>query len=507
MSNEIEVNIVDDAGARGRDQFVEVTAAGVSSFNARKGAVTLTEADVEAVLPASTARIYNTIYLVDYGSGVGTGGDDTAAFIAAIAAAETLAGAQEIAFAMKIVLPPVLSLNSAPITTSHGNAIVPLPDFGSSIAYLEIEGAPGGTTIFTSQSGLSYSSSHGPPSVIGGPTTEQLGENFNFGPFVKMSRVTVIPTSANPTISGFDFSRVDGVDLDDVYAVGSEYDITSAPTHFTFGIRLPEGGNGSNVKIGTIGAFAYYAGVVANTAHVVAKSILLNYCVVGLAVTGDTQYNSTLADQHSSVIDYLLTQECTNHIASWSPTAGVISIPAGHQARLNIGLWDVEYGPSGPWYFVANTLLDANSQIYGSAKWWGVNAGGYPVVTGGTHFLIDPLGNPVGNRAAITLERIAAVVTQSATPAIDTDNCTLAIITGLAQAITSMTTNLTGTPWDYQPLTIRITDNGTGRAITWGAGFEASSVALPTTTVAGVMLSCGFFFNPATGKFRLDWKA
>ncbi len=41
-----------------------------------------------------------------------------------------------------------------------------------------------------------------------------------------------------------------------------------------------------------------------------------------------------------------------------------------------------------------------------------------------------------------------STVTQSATPTINTDNMDVASITGLAQAITSMTTNLSGTPTD-----------------------------------------------------------
>ena len=97
---------------------------------------------------------------------------------------------------------------------------------------------------------------------------------------------------------------------------------------------------------------------------------------------------------------------------------------------------------------------------------------------------------------------VVGAVMQSATPSINTDTMSVASITGLAQAITSMTTNLTGTPVDGQSLIIRITDNGTARAITWGASFEASTVALPTTTVISTMLIVGFLWNTATSKWR-----
>ena len=94
-------------------------------------------------------------------------------------------------------------------------------------------------------------------------------------------------------------------------------------------------------------------------------------------------------------------------------------------------------------------------------------------------------------------------VTQSATPTINTDITDVVSITGLAQPITSMTTNLTGVPNPGDLLMIQLTDDGTARAITWGAKFESSgTVPLPTTTVAGTMLVMGFVWNTATNKWR-----
>ncbi len=83
-------------------------------------------------------------------------------------------------------------------------------------------------------------------------------------------------------------------------------------------------------------------------------------------------------------------------------------------------------------------------------------------------------------------------VTQSATPSTNTDNGDIFTITALAQAITSMTTNLTGTPVDGEKIEFRITDNGTARAITWGAKFASTTVTLPTTTVISTRLRVSF---------------
>ena len=83
--------------------------------------------------------------------------------------------------------------------------------------------------------------------------------------------------------------------------------------------------------------------------------------------------------------------------------------------------------------------------------------------------------------------------TQSATPTINTDNGDIFEIVALAQAITSMTTNLSGTPVEGDMIEIIFKDNATARAITWGASYAASgNVALPTTTVLSVPLAVLF---------------
>lgn len=91
--------------------------------------------------------------------------------------------------------------------------------------------------------------------------------------------------------------------------------------------------------------------------------------------------------------------------------------------------------------------------------------------------------------------------TQSATPTINSDNTDVASITALAQAITSMTTNLSGTPSAGDFLEVQITDNGTARAITWGTSFAATTVALPTTTVISTLLRVLFEWDTVSAKW------
>ncbi len=107
-------------------------------------------------------------------------------------------------------------------------------------------------------------------------------------------------------------------------------------------------------------------------------------------------------------------------------------------------------------------------------------------------------------QGAISSTRITKRVSTEASaaePTINTDNVEFHSVTAQAEAITSFTTNLSGTPTEAQTLWIAITGTA-ARAITWGASFEASTVALPTTTVTTARLDVGFVFNTVTSKWR-----
>jgi hypothetical protein len=104
----------------------------------------------------------------------------------------------------------------------------------------------------------------------------------------------------------------------------------------------------------------------------------------------------------------------------------------------------------------------------------------------------------------LTNKRITARIgttTSSATPTINTDNVDFYSLTAQTVDITSFTTNLSGTPTDGQTLWIAITGTA-ARAITWGASFEASTIALPTTTVTTARLDVAFIWNSVTSKWR-----
>lgn len=112
------------------------------------------------------------------------------------------------------------------------------------------------------------------------------------------------------------------------------------------------------------------------------------------------------------------------------------------------------------------------------------------VKTGGKARILDSSGVEVPLSSSIT-----STITSHATPSINTDACDIFTITAQAEAITSMTTNLTGTPVNGQKLIIRIKDDGTARAITWGASFASRGATLPTTTTLGKYSYIGLIYN------------
>ena len=110
----------------------------------------------------------------------------------------------------------------------------------------------------------------------------------------------------------------------------------------------------------------------------------------------------------------------------------------------------------------------------------------------------------ISDTQALSNKRVikrVGTTTSSATPTINTDNVDVFTITAQSGDITSFTTNLSGVPTDGQTLLVSITATGTIN-ITWGASFEASTIALPIATVSTARLDVLFVWNVATTKWR-----
>lgn len=102
--------------------------------------------------------------------------------------------------------------------------------------------------------------------------------------------------------------------------------------------------------------------------------------------------------------------------------------------------------------------------------------------------------------------RVTAISSNSATPTINTDNCDYVHITAQTNNITSMTTNLSGTPTDGQMLRISLVASSGTPTVTWGTSFEDSTVTAPTA-LSTTRVDVGFVWNNETSKWRCVAKA
>jgi len=95
--------------------------------------------------------------------------------------------------------------------------------------------------------------------------------------------------------------------------------------------------------------------------------------------------------------------------------------------------------------------------------------------------------------------RVQTVTSSATVTPVSTND--LVIIT--AQAVGLTLANPTGTFAEGQSLMIRIKDNGTARAITFGTNYRAIGITLPSTTVISKTMYLGIIYNSTDGKWDI----
>jgi len=111
---------------------------------------------------------------------------------------------------------------------------------------------------------------------------------------------------------------------------------------------------------------------------------------------------------------------------------------------------------------------------------------------------VDNTSDATKNSAAVTLtnkritKRVDSVASAS-TYTFNADNYDAAKITAQAAGLTIA--NPSGTPTAMQSMVLRVKDNGTARAISYGSQWRAIGVTLPTTTVISKTLYLGAMWN------------
>jgi hypothetical protein len=111
-------------------------------------------------------------------------------------------------------------------------------------------------------------------------------------------------------------------------------------------------------------------------------------------------------------------------------------------------------------------------------------------------FLTSADWTTFNNKASYT-PRVQTTASAATVTPVNTND----LVTITAQAAALALANPTGT-WDEgQPLMIRIKDNGTARAITYGTDYRAIGVTLPTTTVLSKTTYLGLIYNATDTKW------
>jgi hypothetical protein len=179
-----------------------------------------------------------------------------------------------------------------------------------------------------------------------------------------------------------------------------------------------------------------------------------------------------------------------------APSAAAVTTAAG-------GIWTLRYDGTS-WHLTgAQGLQDLSTYaLLASPTFTGTVTIPTPAANdsttkaASTAYVQTELTDYASDTVTLTNKRVTKRVdttTSTATYTFNWDSFDAAKITGQAAAL--VIANPTGTPTSMQGFILRVKDNGTARAITYGTQFRAIGVTLPTTTVIGKYTYYGCIWN------------
>lgn len=351
--------------------------------------------------------------------------DDTAAIQAAINAATTYARANK--YYAEVLFEPLSYLIAGALaTTQSGYSQIQLPYLADgstqkmttlalvcigaamSESWAEASQVIEGTTFISTNTSAGYSSSFGNPSVLGGPTAEQIGSQVYSAMHLKikgtLSFSLPMPPDNGHGIGGLDARHLAGVDIEEFRAssTGTYHSATRAVPAYNgmFGLAMPINANYNRCRIGRYYAAGLYAGVWVSE-HTAADNLAIHQCVDGIGVYG--------AYSHGAHIRYASVEWCTNSVQSSPSTNG------GANERIIIDMLDLEDAPAGGSWVPTAHIADAGDYLLGDINFLRVLSGTGDVtgltVNGGTGLRLRDLSRPPGNVAAPAIPASATAYT------------------------------------------------------------------------------------------------
>lgn len=324
------------------------------------------------------------------GAQVVWGTDDTQAIRDTVDAAHAYASAN--GFYAEVRFQPRCYLAASPTVknaTTKGNAQIPLPyvdpdttqkvtlallgagDASAWNHWAQQRPQVSGTVIRSVLSGLSVDGTWGPPSVIGGPSTEAGAANGYSNMLVRVDGITVMAPH-NPGIIGLDLYGCCMASIGTFTALAGAYvggtpALNATPTNdMGIGLRLPSLGNNDNVTIGSYGVEGFYYGL-ACADHTTAVRVGIIYSNTALYV-----YGSGARDHGISILNLSI---------EGAAVAVQGAVSSGGRMPLHIPRLDMEG--------VTTLVVDTNNGFTGELHYQHNNGSALPVTGAGNLRIID----------------------------------------------------------------------------------------------------------------------